>query len=171
MTTFAHATKCSLDFYFKTLKFLLTSLMLLMIVPVVWQILSRYFDMIPRYIWTEEAARFCFVWIVMIGSMIAVRDDSHFNVDLLPQPETDQQKGFANLVVHIVMLLMAVVFGWYGYEFAKIGFKLHSEMSAINMLSIYISFPMAGVTWAIFLVEKIVADMRLIRSVAEEPES
>ena len=30
------------------------------------------------------------------------------------------------------------------------------------MLSIYISFPLAGLTWALFLAERIVADMRLI---------
>ena len=48
---------------------------------------------------TEEAARFCFVWIIMIGSMIAVRDRSHFDVDLLPHPKTPRQKGLAGLVV------------------------------------------------------------------------
>ena len=89
MTTISKVTRSSLDLYFRLLKVLLTLLMLLMIVPVLLQILSRYSGIIPRYIWTEEIARFCFVWIIMIGSMIAVREESHFRVDLLPQPETD----------------------------------------------------------------------------------
>ena len=105
MITIAKLTRSSLDFYFRMLKVLLTSLMLLMIVPVLLQILSRYSGIIPRYIWTEEVARFCFVWIIMIGSMIAVREESHFRVDLLPQPETDRQAGFGNLVVHVGMML------------------------------------------------------------------
>ena len=162
MTTIAKVTKSSLDFYFWMLKVLLTSLMLLMIVPVLLQILSRYSAIIPRYIWTEEVARFCFVWIIMIGSMIGARDGSHFKVDLLPQPETNQQKGIVNLVVHIAMMLMAFVFAWYGYGFAKFGFMQKLEMSGINMLSIYISFPLAGVTWAVFLLERIVADVQFI---------
>lgn len=83
MTKIVKFTKSSLDVYFALLKFALGLLMFLMIVPVLMQILSRYSGIFPRYIWTEEAARFCFVWIVMIGSMIAVRDDSHFKVDLL----------------------------------------------------------------------------------------
>jgi TRAP-type C4-dicarboxylate transport system permease small subunit len=37
-----------------------------------------------------------------------------------------------------------------------------SETSGINMLSIYISFPVAGVTWAVFLLERMVGDMKLI---------
>lgn len=162
MTTIAKAAKSSLDFYYRLLKILLTLLIGLMVVPVLLQILSRYWETFPRYIWTEEVARFCFVWIVMIGSMIAVRDDAHFKVDLLPQPKTDWQKGVSKLVVHLPMLLLALVFAWYGYDFAKFGYMQKSEMSGINMLSIYVSFPLAGVTWALFLLERIVADVQLI---------
>jgi TRAP-type C4-dicarboxylate transport system permease small subunit len=143
------------------LKATLTLLMGLMIVPVLLQILSRHTGgHIPRYIWTEEAARFCFVWIIMIGSVIAVREGTHFSVDLLPHARTRRWKAISNLLVHIVMILMALVFAWYGYGFAKFGFVQTSEMSGINMLSIYISFPLAGVSWALFLLEKIVEEFR-----------
>ena len=150
------------DSYYRLLKVVMTLLMGLMILPVVLQIVSRYTGVIPRYIWTEEAARFCFVWIIMIGSMIAVRDDAHFDVDLLPAPETPQHAGLGKLVVHVGMLILAVMFAWYGFEFAKFGWLQNSEMSGINMLSIYISFPLAGITWAAFLAEKIVADIRAV---------
>lgn len=171
MSTIAKVTKSSLDVYYWMLKVVLALLMLLMIVPVLWQILSRYSEVFPRYIWTEEVARFCFIWIVMIGSMIAVRDDSHFKVDLLPQPETNRQKGIVNLIVHCAMMLLALVFAWYGVDFAKVGFMQKSEMSGINMLSIYIAFPLAGVTWALFLLERIAADLRLVFSRDQESDS
>lgn len=162
--------KTLLESYHRLLKALLTILMGLMIVPVSLQVLSRYTGFIPRYIWTEEAARFCFVWIIMIGSMIAVRDRAHFEVDLLPHPKTPRQKGIAGLIVHGGMMLMALVFAWYGYDFAKFGAIQNSEMSGINMLSIYISFPLAGVTWILFLMEKIVTDFRLLsKSPTETP--
>jgi TRAP-type C4-dicarboxylate transport system permease small subunit len=154
--------------YHRLLNSVLTVLMGLLIIPVTLQILSRYTGLIPRYIWTEEAARFCFVWIIMIGSMIAVRDRAHFDVDVLPHPKTARQKGLAGLVVHLTMLVMAVVFIRYGYDFAKFGAIQTSEMSGINMLSIYIAFPFAGVTWALFLGEHIVADVRLLRSPSAE---
>ena len=57
---------------------------------------------------------------------------------------------------------MALVFAWYGYAFAIFGWIQTSEMSGINMLSIYAAFPLAGLTWALFLAEKIVADIRLM---------
>ena len=149
-----------LDSYHRLLKIAMTLLMGLMIVPVLLQIVSRYTGVIPRYIWTEEIARFCFVWIIMIGSMIAVREDAHFDVDLLPAPETPRQEALGRLIVHGGMLVLAVMFAWYGCDFARFGWLQNSEMSGINMLSIYVSFPLAGMTWVAFLAEKIVADIR-----------
>ncbi len=73
-----------LDGYVRFLKVLLTVLMGLLLVPVSLQIFSRYIGLIPRYIWTEEMARFCFIWIVLVGAMIAMREGTHFAVDLLP---------------------------------------------------------------------------------------
>ena len=151
-----------LERYSRLLKAVLTLLMALMIVPVSLQILSRHTGIIPRYIWTEEVARFCFVWIIMIGSIIAVKEGTHFNVDLLPHPRTRRWKAISNLLVHLTMITMAGVFAWYGYDFAKFGFIQTSEMSGINMLSIYISFPLAGISWALFLLQDIVEDLKAL---------
>ena len=149
--------------YYRLLKLAMTLLLAAMIIPVILQILSR-FDTVPRYIWTEEVARFCFVWIIMLGSVVAVRDSSHFDVDLLPHPKTTQQEGVSKFIVHGAMLLMAIVFSWYGFEFARFGAKQTSEMSGINMLAIYSSFPLAGVSWIVFIAEKLAEDIRLIVS-------
>jgi TRAP-type transport system small permease protein len=157
------------DAYYRALQFLLGLLMALMIVPVTLQIVSRYSDAVPRLIWTEEAARFCFVWIVMIGSMIAVRDSAHFDVDLLPAPRSERERGFARLVVHLAMALLAVVFLWFGVSFARFGLRQYSEMSGINMLSIYIAFPLAGATWLLFLSSKIADDVKRLFAANQLP--
>ena len=85
-----------LDGYYRLLQVLLTTLMIALVIPVGMQILSRYTGLIPRFIWTEEIARFCFVWIILIGAMIAVRDGTHFDVDVLP-PTTNRKVEFAPL--------------------------------------------------------------------------
>lgn len=151
-----------LDRYYRLLKIVMTLLMALMIVPVSMQVLSRHTGLVPRYIWTEEVARFCFVWIIMIGAVVAVRDSSHFDVDLMPAPKTKREEGISKLVVHASMMLMAVVFAVYGLKFASLGYAQRSEMTGVNMLIIYISFPLAGFSWIGFLTEKIVDDIRII---------
>jgi len=151
-----------LDHYYRLLKIMMTLLMALMIVPVSMQVLSRHSGLVPRYIWTEEVARFCFVWVIMIGAIVAVRDSAHFDVDLMPAPKTKREEGISKLIVHASMMLMAVVFAGYGVKFALLGYAQQSEMTGVNMLILYISFPLAGFSWIAFLIEKLIADVRLI---------
>ncbi len=153
---------------YRTLQVLVTALMALLIVPVVLQVLSRFTSLIPRYIWTEEVARFCFIWIIMLGSMIAVRDDTHFDLEVLPVPKTAHGRALARLIRHAMMLLVALTFVWFGYEFALFGFDQESELSGLNMLAIHIAWPLAGVVYTIFLAEKIVQDLRLYRDGTNE---
>jgi TRAP-type C4-dicarboxylate transport system permease small subunit len=148
--------KRALDAYYRLLRVTVTVLMGLLIVPVTLQIFSRYTALIPRWIWTEEAARFCFMWVIMIGAMIAVRDGTHFEVDILPQPKTARGAALAKLVVYAFMLAMAFVFVRYGWVFAEFGWNQHSELTGINMIAIYIAYPLAGVTWVVFLGERVV---------------
>jgi TRAP-type transport system small permease protein len=157
-----------LNGYYRLLQVLLTLLMAVLIVPVAMQILSRYTGLIPRYIWTEQIARFCFIWIVMIGAMIAVRDASHFDVDVLPKAPGKVEPGL-RIFVHLAMLLASLVFVVYGYQFAKFGSIQHSEIAGLPMLTIYIAWPLAGLTWVAFLGEKFREDVRILRGEIPPP--
>jgi TRAP-type C4-dicarboxylate transport system permease small subunit len=154
--------KTLLNGYYRLLQILIASLMGLLIVPVTMQILSRYTGLIPRYIWTEEVARFCFIWIIMIGAMIAVRDGTHFDVDVLPKLGP-RLEAASRILVHLAMLAVALIFVTYGYQFAKFGAMQSSELAGLPMLTIYIAWPLAGLTWLAFLGEKLVADLRQLR--------
>jgi len=146
---------------YRVLQFLLTALLALMLIPVTLQIFSRFVDFIPRYIWTEEAARFCLIWLIMLGATIAVRDGTHFDVDVLPAPATARGKAVSRIIIHVAMLLVALIFIAFGWRFALFGWEQNSEMTGINMLSIHAAWPLAGVIWFLFLLEKIGADLKL----------
>jgi len=145
-----------IDAYFRLLKFALTVLLFLLVVPVTLQIVARYTEFIPRYIWTEEAARFLFIWIIMIGASIAVRDRTHFDVDILPTP-TPRWKAISELVVDGAILVIAVVFLVYGWGYAAFGYSQTSELTGINMMTMHLAFPLAGATWIIFIAERALA--------------
>lgn len=145
--------------YYRLLKFLLTGLMMVLIVPVSMQILSRYTGLIPRFIWTEEIARFCFVWIIMIGAMIAVRDRTHFDVDVLPHSQNPAVELVGKLVVNFAILAMALAFLRWGYDFYVLGSRQISEIFGLPMLTIYVAWPIAGMTWLVFVAEKVWDDV------------
>jgi TRAP-type C4-dicarboxylate transport system permease small subunit len=153
----------AIDLFYRLLQILLTVLMMVLVVPVVLQILSRFTDLIPRYIWTEEVARFCFIWIIMIGAMLAVRDGTHFDLDVLPKPKSAAGQAISRLIVHGAMLLMALTFVIFGFRFAQFGLDQESELTGLNMFAIHIAWPVAGFAFFVFLGEKIWADIALFR--------
>jgi TRAP-type C4-dicarboxylate transport system permease small subunit len=153
---------------FRCLQVVLTVLLAVMILPVTMQILSRFVEVIPRYIWTEEVARFCLIWLIMLGSTIAVREGTHFDVDVLPPPRTARGKVYAAAFVHVAILLVALIFVWFGVSFAEFGYIQDSEMTGINMLSIYIAWPLAGVIWCMFIAEQLADDVRRYREAADD---
>ncbi len=155
--------RAALDLYYRLLKVVLTLLMAGLIIPVGMQILSRYTGLIPRFIWTEEIARFCFVWIILIGSMIAVRDGTHFDVDVLPHSADPRVELAMRLFVQLAVLAAALTFLYYGWDFAILGSRQRSEIASLPMLSIYIAWPLAGASWALFTIEKVIDEIAAFR--------
>lgn len=144
------------------LKWLLLASVAILIVPVLLQIFSRYVGFIPRYIWTEELARFCFVWMIMIGAMIGVRENSHFDVDLFPvlKPKAN---AIVRLISHVAMFVFAIIFLYFGYQFAIFGANQSSELAELPMWLIFIAWPIAGAFWLLFLMEKFADDLSVLR--------
>jgi TRAP-type transport system small permease protein len=148
---------------YRGLQKLITLLIAVMIIPVTLQIFSRFVEFIPRYIWTEEVARFCLMWLIMLGATIAVREGTHFDVDVLPAPKTARGKAIGRLVVDGSILAVALIFIIFGWRFALFGYEQHSEMTGINMLSIHIAWPLAGMCWLLFVLERIIDDLQTLR--------
>jgi TRAP-type C4-dicarboxylate transport system permease small subunit len=148
--------------YFRLLQVVVAVLMGLMLVPVTLQIVSRYTGLIPRYIWTEEAARFCFIWIIMLGAMIAVREGTHFEVDVLPAPRSARGEALMRLIVSVLMLVLALVFVGYGYQYAAFGYTQTSELTGINLIAIHGAYLVAGLTWVAFLGERILTALAVL---------
>ena len=133
----------------------------ILVIPVMLQIVSRYTDLIPSYIWTEEMARFLFIWTVMIGAMLGVRDSAHFDVDLLP-PLGARGDAFMRIVAKLGVLIVAVIFVTAGIEFTKFAWNRTSELADLPLWLIHIAWPIAGFSWIAFLGEQFLDDLRIL---------
>src|SRR3954451_13342705 len=100
-------------FYAKLLEILLGACVGILVIPVTLQIISRYTPFIPSYIWTEEMARFLFVWTIMIGAMVGVRESQHFEVDVWPDLSR-RSEAMVRILARLGVLAMAMVFVWGG---------------------------------------------------------
>ena len=150
-----------IDAYYRLLNLLLGLTVGILVVPVTLQVIARFTNLIPHWIWTEEMARFLFIWMVMLGAMIGVRDGSHFDVDVWPElkPRTN---ALLRVVSDVCVLAFALIFCWYGIKFVQFGWDQTSELADMPMVYIFIAWPLTGITWLLFLGERFKRDLRTI---------
>ena len=151
-----------LDGYHRLLTWLMAASVAVLIIPVTLQIVSRYTALIPSWIWTEEMSRFLFIWMIMLGSMIGLREGSHFLVDLWPEL-APRPAAALQLVANFFILAFALVFVWWGIEFVRFGWNQTSELAELPMTYIFIAWPVTGLVWVIFTAESYVECFRVLK--------
>ena len=133
----------------------------ILIIPVTLQIISRYTQLIPSWIWTEELSRFLFVWMVMLGAMVGVREHTHFEVDVWPELGP-RANALLRIVSGVGVLVFALVFVWWGIQFVRFGWDQTSELADLPMPFIFAAWPVAGFFWLVFLGESMVQNYRVL---------
>jgi TRAP-type C4-dicarboxylate transport system permease small subunit len=151
--------------YHQLLTWLMVGTVAVLIVPVTLQIIARYTALIPSWIWTEEASRFLFIWMVMIGAMVGVREHSHFEVDVWPDL-SPRATAMLRLVSSLCVLAFALVFIWAGWQFTRFAWNRVSELAELPLWLIHVAWPIAGITWVLFLGETFVDNIRILRGKA-----
>jgi TRAP-type C4-dicarboxylate transport system permease small subunit len=147
--------------YATLLSWLLAFSIAILVIPVSLQIFSRYTALIPSYIWTEEMARFLFIWTIMIGAMIGVRESTHFEVDVWPRLPP-RGEAVVRLAGRLGVLAAALVFVWAGIHFTEFAWYRISELAELPLWLIYVAWPVTGVTWLVFLGEHVLDDLTAI---------
>jgi len=148
-------------YYGYLLNVLLALSVLILVFPVALQIFSRFTSLIPHYIWTEEMARFLFIWTIMIGAMVGVRDNAHFDVDLWPDMGP-RGSAVLNLTGRIGVLVLAYIFVYAGIEFTRFAWNRTSELAELPLWLIHIAWPLTGLTWFLYAGQQAAQDLRII---------
>jgi len=132
----------------------LASLMLVMLVSVSWQVISRYLLDSPSS-WTEELARFSLIWIAMLGAAYAYHVKMHLGLDLLVLKLTHQGSIKLKLLLHALTILFAsVVMIYGGLQFVLMTHELKQYSAALGwpMYLVYLCLPLSGVMLVIYAI-------------------
>jgi TRAP-type transport system small permease protein len=147
--------------YAALLEWLLVLSIAILVIPVSLQIISRYTALIPSYIWTEEMARFLFIWSIMIGAMIGVRESSHFEVDVWPDLPR-RADALVKILARLGILALAIVFVVAGTEFTRFAWHRTSELADMPLWMIHVAWPVTGITWIVFVGEQFVDQLKIL---------
>ena len=136
----------------KALITLMTVLLASMTIVICYQVVLRYFFH-DANIWAEEFARFAFVWMIMMGSVVAIRRFKHLTIDFLIQLAGPKLRKVLNLFSYVLIMVFLGFLLVYGIELAqKTGNQLSSGMK-IPMSYMYLSIPFGSGLMMLYILE------------------
>jgi TRAP-type transport system small permease protein len=142
--------------------------MSIMLIIIFGQVISRYlFGYTPE--WSEELARFLFVWVVFLGSALIMGESGHLAVQFVPEHFKGRLLG---KILEILIL-------FFSYVFILIlmfqGSKMTSMMTfqtapgiGISMSYVYAVIPVSSVLMLFYLVRNTITIFRGFVSAAKK---
>lgn len=94
---------------------------------------------------TEECARYCFIWMVFLGSSVCVGQGAHASVEILHDLLKGKAKEWHELFVYIIMAIFALVLIAQGFNIVGMTMKQLSPTLHIPMALIYLAIPVSGI--------------------------
>ena len=156
-----------LDVLEKIEKFLLALAVAAMLMVMAYQVVLRYVFSAANT-WSEELARYLFIFEVMIAAAIAVRRNSHLQIDVLInclKPRMKYVFTIASTLVGIVFLLFLLV---YSVGLVRTGGSNISVGLQVPMSVPYAAVPAGVVLMILTSVEVVLKNVDALRKGAEE---
>ena len=136
-----------------------------LVAVVFYQVVARYIFNDPPS-WTEELARYCQVWIILLTSSICIRKGSHLAVDYFGHRINLEVKRKINIVMSTLIALYILIVTIFGWKLMVVGQYQLSPALQLKMSYVYVVFPLSGV---LMLLEAIVKTNSLIREKTPDP--
>ena len=93
--------------------------------------------------WTEEFARYTFIWLVFMGAVVCTKQKGHIVVDsvivLMPQ----RLRAIVALVVDALVLILLLVVVYFGWLVTASATQLTSTLK-VPQSAVYVALPFSG---------------------------
>lgn len=115
--------------------------------------------------WSEELARYCFIWLVYMGISYGVKKQRHIKVDVLLLLFKDKGKVALNFAANFIFLLFALFVVVYGSSIAVyiLGWGQTSPALSIPMGLVYLAAPVGMGAAAIRLIQQMVKQYTFLK--------
>lgn len=108
------------------------------------QIVVRY--VMPTFIsipWTEELARYSFIWCMYLGFSWCIREKEHLAVDIFKLFLSPEMQRVQEILISLVIIVFTVIVGWYSFEVLLQQIRIGQTLpaSGLPMWLVYLAFP------------------------------
>jgi C4-dicarboxylate transporter DctQ subunit len=125
-------------------------LVVVMTVVVFLQVIYRYVLTQPLH-WSEELARYLFVWLSILGATLGLQKQGHFGLDIFFRMLPKQGQWLMRLLIHLLMGAVVLVLVVYGVTLVQKTVLQESPAMGISMSWAYASLPVGAALMAIHL--------------------
>jgi TRAP-type C4-dicarboxylate transport system permease small subunit len=123
----------------------------LLVLLVTWQVITRLVLNDPS-VWTEEAARYTFIWLSLIGISIATGEKADVAIDFFVHKVPVAWQRWLEVFAYLTTLSFAVfVMIWGGYLNSSLTWTQRNPVLPISAGVLYLAVPVAGVLFAFYL--------------------
>lgn len=131
--------------------------LVMVILLILVQVIGRYTLVNPVY-WSEELARYLFVWTTLFGASLALRRFQLVGVSFLVEKLTVRYQKWCKAVGLLLIAVFIFVFIRYGIVLLNVAKKGNTVSPALTipMFYVYYIFPIAGVIMFIFSIASLV---------------
>ena len=142
--------KMIFDFIEKALDAVLVVMMIIMGSSIVIQVFSRYVLNRPTS-WSEEIARYFFVWITMVGSAVVLRRRGHIDVSVLVDRLPNRLRLAVALLSDLAVLFFLGILCWAGIGITQVAHRQLSAATEVPMSFFYSALPVGAFFMILFL--------------------
>ena len=128
-------------------------LLALLSTVVIAQVALRYLLEQPLA-WTEEAARFLFIWSCMLGAAAACKRASQFGVDYFTRTMKGGAGRLFRLALKLIELVYYFVLTWAGVLVTLVAVDQHLPISRFSMSYAYVALPIATGLMSLFTLQQ-----------------
>ncbi|MEA3453552.1 MAG: TRAP transporter small permease [Candidatus Caldatribacteriota bacterium] len=108
-----------------------------------------FLQVIFRYVFhnsltfSEELARYLFVWTVFLCSAVVARDNGHIIVGVLTERLKGKKARFIKIAAYISTMVFVSILFFQGLKMMKLSSFQHSPALGISMSWVYLAIPVA----------------------------
>lgn len=117
-----------------------------------------------QVIWTNDVARYSFMWITFMGASVGIKRKKHIVVDVLVNIFPPKAKRICNIVANIVAIGLFGMLAYYGFTLASNLWYTKMATMPVSMGWVYLSLPVS----AVFMILRTVEGMIKLRTAEEE---
>lgn len=128
------------------------------------QVFCRFVIKVPVS-WSEEVARICFVWLILMGAALGVKEQSHLSLEILTSFVPEKGQRVMRLVIHVVIILVSLVILVSGTSYVLRSMGKTTVTMPIPANCVYVAAPISAVLMMIFSVENILKELKIGREV------